>query len=80
MEGEAPDRGIRREEGRLRKEQAARLINSLDLRSRFGQVIPRQISRHTHHTEKPMTDVHGVARDQLRAFIERIERLEEEKK
>ncbi|MBB4102069.1 DUF2312 domain-containing protein [Allorhizobium borbori] len=27
-----------------------------------------------------MTDVHGVARDQLRAFIERIERLEEEKK
>ena len=27
-----------------------------------------------------MTDAHGVARDQLRAFIERIERLEEEKK
>lgn len=27
-----------------------------------------------------MADVHGVARDQLRAFIERIERLEEEKK
>ena len=27
-----------------------------------------------------MSDVHGVARDQLRAFIERIERLEEEKK
>lgn len=27
-----------------------------------------------------MTDTHGVARDQLRAFIERIERLEEEKK
>lgn len=26
------------------------------------------------------TDSHGVARDQLRAFIERIERLEEEKK
>lgn len=26
-----------------------------------------------------MTDAHGVARDQLRAFIERIERLEEEK-
>lgn len=25
-------------------------------------------------------DAHGVARDQLRAFIERIERLEEEKK
>lgn len=25
-------------------------------------------------------DVHGVARDQLRAFVERIERLEEEKK
>lgn len=25
-------------------------------------------------------DDHGVARDQLRAFIERIERLEEEKK
>lgn len=27
-----------------------------------------------------MSDVHGVARDQLRAFVERIERLEEEKK
>lgn len=27
-----------------------------------------------------MTDAHGVAREQLRAFIERIERLEEEKK
>jgi uncharacterized protein (UPF0335 family) len=27
-----------------------------------------------------MSDSHGVARDQLRAFIERIERLEEEKK
>lgn len=27
-----------------------------------------------------MTDAHGVARDQLRVFIERIERLEEEKK
>jgi uncharacterized protein (UPF0335 family) len=30
--------------------------------------------------EKTMSDAHGVARDQLRAFIERIERLEEEKK
>jgi uncharacterized protein (UPF0335 family) len=27
-----------------------------------------------------MSDVQGVARDQLRAFVERIERLEEEKK
>lgn len=27
-----------------------------------------------------MSDAHGVARDQLRAFIERIERLEKEKK
>jgi uncharacterized protein (UPF0335 family) len=27
-----------------------------------------------------MADAHGVARDQLRSFIERIERLEEEKK
>lgn len=27
-----------------------------------------------------MSDVHSVARDQLRAFVERIERLEEEKK
>lgn len=27
-----------------------------------------------------MSDAHGVSRDQLRAFIERIERLEEEKK
>lgn len=26
------------------------------------------------------SDAHGIARDQLRAFIERIERLEEEKK
>ncbi|WP_327211044.1 DUF2312 domain-containing protein [Rhizobium leguminosarum] len=25
-----------------------------------------------------MSDAHGVARDQLRAFVERIERLEEE--
>lgn len=27
-----------------------------------------------------MSDAHGVAKDQLRAFVERIERLEEEKK
>ena len=27
-----------------------------------------------------MSDVNGVARDQLRAFVGRIERLEEEKK
>ena len=27
-----------------------------------------------------MTDVHFIARDQLRAFVERIERMEEEKK
>lgn len=27
-----------------------------------------------------MSDAHGVARDQLRSFIERVERLEEEKK
>ncbi|MGV0817161.1 DUF2312 domain-containing protein [Martelella sp. AMO21009] len=27
-----------------------------------------------------MTDAHGIARDQLRSIIERIERLEEEKK
>lgn len=27
-----------------------------------------------------MSETHGVARDQLRAFVERIERLEEEKK
>lgn len=27
-----------------------------------------------------MSDAHSIARDQLRAFIERIERLEEEKK
>jgi uncharacterized protein (UPF0335 family) len=27
-----------------------------------------------------MSDVHSVARDQLRSFVERIERLEEEKK
>ncbi|BCH56008.1 hypothetical protein RvVAR031_36180 [Agrobacterium vitis] len=30
--------------------------------------------------ETGMSDAHGVARDQLRAYIERIERLEEEKK
>lgn len=29
---------------------------------------------------KKEPDAHGVARDQLRAFVERIERLEEEKK
>lgn len=27
-----------------------------------------------------MSEAHGVARDQLRSFVERIERLEEEKK
>ena len=27
-----------------------------------------------------MSDVHGVARDQLRSIVERIERLEEEKR
>jgi uncharacterized protein (UPF0335 family) len=27
-----------------------------------------------------MSETHGLARDQLRAFVERIERLEEEKK
>jgi uncharacterized protein (UPF0335 family) len=30
--------------------------------------------------EHVMSDSHGIARDQLRAFVERIERLEEEKK
>jgi uncharacterized protein (UPF0335 family) len=28
----------------------------------------------------PMSDVEGVAQDQLKSFVERIERLEEEKK
>lgn len=31
------------------------------------------------HNSGGGTDAHGVARDQLRAFVERIERLEEEK-
>lgn len=31
-------------------------------------------------SKKSGSDAHGVARDQLRSFIERIERLEEEKK
>ncbi|MBL4802819.1 MAG: DUF2312 domain-containing protein, partial [Emcibacter sp.] len=30
--------------------------------------------------EKIMTDVGGIAQDVLRSFVERIERLEEEKK
>jgi uncharacterized protein (UPF0335 family) len=30
--------------------------------------------------ESPVSETHGLARDQLRAFVERIERLEEEKK
>jgi uncharacterized protein (UPF0335 family) len=34
----------------------------------------------TPNQENTMSDAHGVARDQLRAFVERIERLEEEKK
>jgi uncharacterized protein (UPF0335 family) len=38
---------------------------------------PECISRNQENT---MSDAHGVARDQLRAFVERIERLEEEKK
>jgi uncharacterized protein (UPF0335 family) len=32
------------------------------------------------HNSKPRPDPGGVAADQLRAFVERIERLEEEKK
>ncbi len=38
--------------------------------------------RTTHKTDNQRggDDAHGVARDQLRAFVERIERLEEEKK
>jgi len=35
--------------------------------------------RRDHGDSENMAD-HGIARDQLRAFIERIERLEEEKK
>lgn len=31
------------------------------------------------HNSGSGSDAHGVARDQLRAFVERIERLEEEK-
>ena len=30
--------------------------------------------------QRASDDVHGIARDQLRSFVERIERLEEEKK
>jgi len=30
------------------------------------------------NTDKVSDDVHGIARDQLRAFVERIERLDEE--
>jgi len=31
-------------------------------------------------TTTPADNAHGVARDQLRAFVERVERLEEEKR
>jgi uncharacterized protein (UPF0335 family) len=37
-------------------------------------------NRSSGNQENTMSDAHGVARDQLRAFVERIERLEEEKK
>jgi uncharacterized protein (UPF0335 family) len=33
-----------------------------------------------HQERRNGTDTHGLARDQLKAFVERIERLEEEKK
>lgn len=33
-----------------------------------------------HNSGSPATDVGGIAADRLRSFIERIERLEEEKK
>lgn len=36
--------------------------------------------RKTDNKKNSGSDAHGVARDQLRSFIERIERLEEEKK
>lgn len=40
-----------------------------------GRTVPK-----TDNKKKSGSDAHGVARDQLRSFIERIERLEEEKK
>jgi uncharacterized protein (UPF0335 family) len=51
---------------------------SLDLEATSRQVTASQIQ--SPNKEKTMSDAHGVARDQLRSFIERIERLEEEKK
>jgi uncharacterized protein (UPF0335 family) len=56
---------------------------SLDLERASRQVTASQIQSQPHsapNKEKTMSDAHGVARDQLRSFIERIERLEEEKK
>lgn len=41
------------------------------------------VKRHTHTadgSDGSNTAAHGIAKDQLRAFVERIERLEEEKK
>jgi uncharacterized protein (UPF0335 family) len=51
----------------------------------IGQKVSGQDAAETAQTEAftrketGASDAHGVARDQLRAFIERIERLEEEK-
>lgn len=42
--------------------------------------LPIPTSDRKPRPNSPDSDAHGVARDQLRSFIERIERLEEEKK
>lgn len=45
----------------------------------LGGTVPAS-NRTTSKNDNRVHSPHGVARDQLRAFVERIERLEEEKK
>ncbi|BCH58407.1 hypothetical protein RvVAR0630_10310 [Agrobacterium vitis] len=60
------------------KPWALRRAKELDVAQSSRHVTPTQMTIPS--KEIPMSDAHGVARDQLRAFVERIERLEEEKK
>lgn len=43
-------------------------------------ILGDEVPASNRNTSKKDNQAHGVARDQLRAFVERIERLEEEKK
>lgn len=48
--------------------------------SNDDDILGGEVPASNRTTSKNDNQAHGVARDQLRAFVERIERLEEEKK